>query len=226
MADVGGPRRSARHAHRHGGSRHARAGAGDRGKPRAAARRLPMVGCRRERPHGRVTGGVVDPQSELSRRGFAAAAGRTLVAALVTDALAQTGETPMTNMRFINPPTISKPPGYTHVVEVTGPGRIVYIAGQLGIDAGGKMGGDFKAQVEIAFANLKSALDAVGAKVDQIVKINNYIVDIGKNIPVFREVRDKNLNMAAPPASTTIGVPELARPGALFEVEAVGMLPA
>jgi enamine deaminase RidA (YjgF/YER057c/UK114 family) len=39
-------------------------------------------------------------------------------------------------------------------------------------------------------------------------------------------VRDRNLNMAAPPASTTIGVPELARPGALFEVEAVVMLPA
>ena len=168
----------------------------------------------------------MDPQSELSRRGFTAAAGTTLVAALVPDALAQTGERPMANTRFINPPTISKPPGYTHVVEVTGPGRIVYIAGQLGIDASGKMGGDFKAQVEIAFANLKAALDSVGAKVDQIVKINSYIVDIGKNIPGFREVRDKSLNMAAPPASTTIGVPELARPGALFEIEAVVMLPA
>jgi enamine deaminase RidA (YjgF/YER057c/UK114 family) len=39
-------------------------------------------------------------------------------------------------------------------------------------------------------------------------------------------VRDAHLNMAAPPASTTVGVPELARPGALFEIEAVVMLPA
>ena len=42
--------------------------------------------------------------------------------------------------RFINPPTISKPPGYTHVVEIAGPGRMVYIAGQLGIDPAGTDG--------------------------------------------------------------------------------------
>jgi enamine deaminase RidA (YjgF/YER057c/UK114 family) len=112
------------------------------------------------------------------------------------------------------------------VVEVTGPGRIVYIAGQLGLDQGGKLAGDFRAQTEQAFANLKAALAAVGAKAEHIVKINNYIVDIGKNIPIFREVRDKNLNMSAPPASTTVGVPELARDGALFEIEAIVMLPA
>jgi enamine deaminase RidA (YjgF/YER057c/UK114 family) len=132
----------------------------------------------------------------------------------------------MSNTRFINPPEIAKPPGYTHVVEITGPGRIVYIAGQLGLDQGGKIAGDFRAQTEQAFVNLKAALAAVGAKVDDIVKINNYIVDIGTNIPIFREVRDKNLNMAAPPASTTVGVPQLARDGALFEIEAIVMLPA
>jgi enamine deaminase RidA (YjgF/YER057c/UK114 family) len=131
------------------------------------------------------------------------------------------------NIRFLNPPTIAKPPGYSHVVEVTGPGRIVYIAGQLGIDRDGKLvggPGDFRAQTAQAFANLKAALTAVGAKVEHIVKINNYVVDIGRNIGAFREVRDAHLNMAAPPASTTVGVPELARPGALFEIEAVVIL--
>ena len=132
----------------------------------------------------------------------------------------------MSNTRFINPPAIAKPPGYTHVVEVTAPGRIVYIAGQLGLDQGGNIAGDFRAQVEQAFANLKAALAAVGAGPEHIVKINNYIVDIGKNIPAFREVRNRYLNMAAPPASTTVGVPELAREGALFEIEAVVMLPS
>lgn len=132
----------------------------------------------------------------------------------------------MSNTRFINPPEIAKPPGYTHVVEVTGPARIVYIAGQLGLDQSGKIAGDFRAQVEQAFANLKAALAAVGAGPEHIVKINNYIVEIGKNIPAFREVRNRYLNMAAPPASTTIGVPELAREGALFEIEAVVMLPS
>ena len=45
------------------------------------------------------------------------------------------------NVRFINPTTISKPPGYTHVVEIAGPGRIVHIAGQLGLDTSGKLVG-------------------------------------------------------------------------------------
>jgi enamine deaminase RidA (YjgF/YER057c/UK114 family) len=123
--------------------------------------------------------------------------------------------------RFINPPTISKPPGYTHVVEITGPGRIVYIAGQLGFDVSGKMAGDFRGQTVQAFDNLKNALAAVGAEFKDVVKINNYIVDIPTNIAIFREVRDRYLNMAAPPASTAIGVPALARPGALFEIEAI-----
>jgi len=129
------------------------------------------------------------------------------------------------NLRFSNPEAIAKPPGYSHVVEVIGPGRLVYFAGQLGMDKSGKMGGSVREQMELAFANLKAALASVGAGFEHLVKVNNYIVDIGKNIAQFREVRDRYVNTAAPPASTTIGVPELARPGALFEIEAVAILP-
>jgi enamine deaminase RidA (YjgF/YER057c/UK114 family) len=129
------------------------------------------------------------------------------------------------NIRFSNPETIAKPPGYSHVVEVTGPARIVYFAGQLGVDKSGKMAASVREQIELAFVNLKAALTSVGAGFEQVVKINNYIVDIGTNIAPFREIRDKYVNTAAPPASTTIGVPELARPGALFEIEAVAILP-
>jgi enamine deaminase RidA (YjgF/YER057c/UK114 family) len=130
------------------------------------------------------------------------------------------------NIRFFNPDTIAKPPGYSHVVEVTGPGRLVYFAGQLGMDRSGKMGANAREQIELAFQNLKAALASVGAGFEHLVKINNYVVDIGANIAQFREVRDKYVNTSAPPASTTIGVPELARPGALFEIEAVAILPA
>ena len=126
--------------------------------------------------------------------------------------------------RFINPPTISKPPGYTHVVETTGPGRTVYIAGQLGIDPSGKMASDFRGQTVQAFENLKSALAAVGAEFKDVVKINNYLVDIKTNLPLYREVRDKYVNTSQPPASTTVGVTALARPDALFEAEAIVML--
>jgi enamine deaminase RidA (YjgF/YER057c/UK114 family) len=128
------------------------------------------------------------------------------------------------NMRFMNPAAIAKPGGYTHVVEVTGPGRIVYIAGQLGLKPNGDIAGDFRAQCLQAFENLKAALAAVGATFDDVVKLNNYLIDIPKNLGIYREVRDKYVNTSQPPASTTIGIPALARPDALYEVEAVVLL--
>src|SRR2546423_11321864 len=123
--------------------------------------------------------------------------------------------------RFINPPTISKPPGYTHVVEITGPSRTIYIAGQLGFTVDGKLPEDFRGQAVQAFENLKNALAAVGASFKDVVKINNYLVDVPANIGTFREVRDQYLNMAAPPASTAVRVPALGRPGALIEIGAL-----
>lgn len=128
------------------------------------------------------------------------------------------------NLRFMNPSAIAKPGGYSHVVEATGPGRIVYIAGQLGLKPDGSIAGDFRAQATQAFENLKVALAAVGATFNDVVKLNNYLVDISANLGHYREVRDKYVNVKEPPASTTIGVPALARPDALYEVEAVVVL--
>jgi enamine deaminase RidA (YjgF/YER057c/UK114 family) len=131
-------------------------------------------------------------------------------------------------VRFLNPKTLYKPPGYTHVVEVTGPGRIVYIAGQLGLDVGGKLvgqAGDFRAQAVQTLENLKNALAEVGATFNDVVKINNYLTDL-KYLPIFREVRNSYLNMSAPPASTTIQITALAVEGALLETEAIVLLPA
>ena len=129
--------------------------------------------------------------------------------------------------RFVNPDTVAKPPGYTHVVEATTPGRIVYLSGQLGLDLDNRMvgePGDFRAQAEQTFTNLKNALAAVGAGFEHVVKLNNYLVDM-QHLPVFREVRDKYIDTAAPPASTTIAISNLARPGALIEVELVAIVP-
>ena len=132
------------------------------------------------------------------------------------------------NQRFINPSTMSKPPGYTHVVEATGPGRIVYIAGQLGLTREGKLAGppgDFRAQATQAFENLKNALGAVGAGFEHVVKLNNYLTDIRAQLPIYRDVRDSYVVTANPPASTTLEVSKLAIDGALYEVEAVAILP-
>lgn len=133
----------------------------------------------------------------------------------------------MAKPKFHNPSGLSKPPGYSHVVEVAGPARLIYIAGQLGLDASGNlMGvpGDFRAQVTQAFENLKIALQSAGAEFGDVVKITNYLTDIS-HLSIFREVRDKYVNVAAPPASTTIQISKFAREGALFEIEAVAMVP-
>jgi enamine deaminase RidA (YjgF/YER057c/UK114 family) len=106
------------------------------------------------------------------------------------------------------------------------PGRIIYIAGQLGLDVEGKLvgaAGDFRAQAKQTFENLKLALAAVGANFNQVVKLNNYLTDI-THLAILREVRDQFINTAAPPASTTLQISGLARPGALIEIEAVAML--
>src|SRR3989442_11605201 len=52
-------------------------------------------------------------------------------------------------------------------------------------------------------------------------KLNAFLTDIRAQLPIYREVRDKFVNVAAPPASTTLEVPKLAREGALLEVEAI-----
>jgi len=132
------------------------------------------------------------------------------------------------NVRFSNPKTMAKPPGYTYVVEATGPNRLIFIAGQLGIDMNNQLvgaSGDFRAQAFKAFENLKFALADAGATFKDVVKINNYLTDMA-HIGIFREVRDEFVNTAAPPASTTVAISQLARPGALFEVEAIAVLPA
>jgi len=127
--------------------------------------------------------------------------------------------------RFINPENMFVPPGYTQVVETTGPGRIIYIAGQMGIDKDGRLPGDFRAQAVQTFENIRSALAAVGGSMDDIVKLNNYLLDIAY-LPIIRDVRVGFLKHETLPASTTIQVSGFALVGALLEIEAVAMLPA
>ena len=129
-------------------------------------------------------------------------------------------------VRLINPETMHRPTGYSHVAEVVA-GRPVYIAGQVALDATGALvgPGDIRAQVRQVFENLSSALQAVGAGFDQVVKLNYYLVDASQ-LPVVREVRDEYVNPQRPPASTAVEVRRLFREDVLIEVEAVAIVPA
>lgn len=128
-------------------------------------------------------------------------------------------------MRFINPATLPKTPGYTQVVEVT-KSRTIYISGQIALDRSGKIvgTGDFRAQTQQVFENIRAALEAVGATFKDVVKLNIYVVDLSQ-VPAFREVRDKYVNTKQPPASTLVEVRKLTREELLIEIEAVAVLP-
>ncbi len=125
-----------------------------------------------------------------------------------------------------NPPTLSKPTGYTHIVEVNGPGKTIYISGQIALDKDGKVvgAGDMKAQAEQVFKNLQAALDAAGAKFSDVVKMNTYITDMAQ-APAVREVRARYFGDTSP-ASTLVQVVHLARPEFMLEIEVIAAVPA
>lgn len=128
--------------------------------------------------------------------------------------------------KFINPPTIAPPRGYTHVVTATG-GKMVFIAGQVAFNAKGELvgKGDLRAQTAQVYENLKNALAAAGATTADVVKMNTYVVDFKPaDLPVIREVRAKFFPQENMPASTLVGVQALAFDGLLIEVEAVAMV--
>ena len=131
----------------------------------------------------------------------------------------------MPDLRFSSPATMPKPRGYSHIAEATGPGRTVYFAGQLGYSPDGKIASDFRGQATQAFENLKAALASVGGDFSQVVKMNLYFANMD-DLPTYFEVRDRFVNTASPPASTAVQISRLARPEALFEVEAIAVLPA
>jgi reactive intermediate/imine deaminase len=126
-------------------------------------------------------------------------------------------------VRRINPPTLSTPTGYTHVVEVAGPAKTVYVSGQIALDKDGRLvgAGDMKAQAEQVFKNLQAALAAAGATFKDVVKINIYLTDMDQ-APAVRELRSRYLGESAP-ASTLVQVVRLARPELMIEVEVIAV---
>lgn len=128
--------------------------------------------------------------------------------------------------RFINPPELSDPPGYTHVVAASG-GTTVYVSGQIALDGDGNLvgAGDLRGQTEQVFQNIQVALGAAGATFADVIKLNFYILNYQPDDRlVIRDVRDRYVNVEQPPASTLVGVAALAVDGLLLEVEAVAVI--
>jgi enamine deaminase RidA (YjgF/YER057c/UK114 family) len=130
---------------------------------------------------------------------------------------------------FLSPKTLIPPggAGYSHIAKVN-KGTTVYLSGQVPSDATGKLigEGDFEAQVEQVFRNLKLAVEAAGGTMADIVKLNYYVVaELDPAIvPKLRPIRDRYINVENPPASTFLVVARLMRPGWLIEIEAVAAI--
>src|SRR4051812_17337448 len=102
---------------------------------------------------------------------------------------------------IFSPQTLSPPAGYSHIAKIN-KGALVYIAGQVAVDAAGKLVGEgnFEAQTDQVFRNLKAAAEAAGGTVADIVKTNVYIVDTvdGAELPKFRAFRNRSITTESP----------------------------
>ncbi|MBY5405851.1 MULTISPECIES: RidA family protein [Rhizobium] len=129
-------------------------------------------------------------------------------------------------LTIVNPENLydPSPNGYSTAVIVPRQGRLAYISGQGGQDSAGALSPDFAVQVKQAYANLRTALDALGARPDQVAKLTVFVVDHDMSKLEVLTSNVKDMFGASLPAQTLIPVPKLAVDAMLFEVEATVVL--
>lgn len=98
----------------------------------------------------------------------------------------------------------------------------VFVSGQVGVDVSGDVvSDDFLPQARQAFINLEAVLDQAGSGLDCILRVGLFLVDQRDfiHIPDLRA-----WYFTKPyPADTTVVVQSLARPGLLFEIDAIAL---
>jgi enamine deaminase RidA (YjgF/YER057c/UK114 family) len=123
----------------------------------------------------------------------------------------------------INPDELARPSGFSHAVSVT-EGRVVFLAGQIGIDRDGQVvSGGVVAQFEQALANLLTALAAAGGRPEDLVCLTLYITDVDDYQARSREIGAAWRKLAGTeyPAMAGVGVTRLWVPEALVEIQGV-----
>lgn len=128
-------------------------------------------------------------------------------------------------LELVNPEDLPTPESYTHVVVATG-SRLVFVAGQVAEDADGYLvaHGDLGGQARQAFANVRRALAAAGARPEQVAKLTIYVV--GHRPEYLHDISVARIAVFGDhkPADTIVGVATLAEPGRLIEVEAFAVV--
>ena len=131
---------------------------------------------------------------------------------------------------YLDPAGLPTGPLY-HQVAVASGSRLVFLAGQVAVDAHGTPvgSGDLAAQVEQCYANVATALTAVGATFADVTRLTAYIVDwtpakMAQLVEGMQRAARAHGIHTAPPL-TGIGVQALASPDYLIELEATAVLP-
>jgi enamine deaminase RidA (YjgF/YER057c/UK114 family) len=129
-------------------------------------------------------------------------------------------------MRTLQPDGWRPPRGYANGVEASG--RMVFVAGQIGWDAAGRLvSPDFVAQAEQALRNVVAVLAEAGAGSEHLVRLTWYAVDRAEYLAsshalgeAYRRVIGRHY-----PAMTAVEVRGLIEEGARVEVEATAVIP-
>jgi 2-iminobutanoate/2-iminopropanoate deaminase len=146
------------------------------------------------------------------------AIGITAIVALSTAALLAAQQ-----LERINPPGLSAPQTYSHIVKA---GKLIFIAGQVGATADGKIAGaGMQEQTEQTLRNLQAALKSQGLDFGHVAKISIYTTSISEfRAADVAAVRAKFFGTNRP-ASTLVQISQLASPEYKIEIEAIAVAP-
>lgn len=97
-------------------------------------------------------------------------------------------------------------------------GDLVFVSGQIGVEADGTIPADFRRQAELAIASLGDVLDAAGSSMGKVVKTTVFITDAA-DFEAMNEVYRAHFQAPWPARSTVVS--GLVLPSLLFEIEAV-----
>ena len=128
----------------------------------------------------------------------------------------------------LNPPSLPEPSGFAHAVIASG-SRLVFLAGQTALDAGGVIvGSTVTEQFEQALGNLLTALEAAGGTPTDLASLTIYATDLadyrahGPEIgAVWRRLAGRTY-----PAMAAVGVSRLWDEKALVEVQGFAVIGA
>jgi enamine deaminase RidA (YjgF/YER057c/UK114 family) len=116
--------------------------------------------------------------------------------------------------------------GFSQIVTASGT-LTVYLSGQVAWDAAQQIvgPGDLRIQTRQSLENVKTAMEAAGGRLDDVVSMRIYIVEsvLGESQHISEALRDYFSEDQAP-ATTWIGVRALANPEFLIEIEAIGVI--